>query len=75
MTKPLSRLLAAALVFAPASAWAHGDHEGAHGAVHLLTSFGHYGLMLLGAAGAALFGRRLLRLTARRREEDRNDPG
>jgi hypothetical protein len=73
MNKKTAGMIAATLLLSSAPAMAHGLHEGLHGLVHELTSPGHFGLVLLGAAGTALFGRRIKGLFARRSVRQRND--
>ena len=63
--KPRSCLIAAAPALLPATAWAHGDHEGAHGLVHVLSSPAHLGILLLAGLGAVLLGRRLMPMLRR----------
>jgi len=73
MNKLPATVLAGVVLAAPTSAWAHGDHEGLHGFVHVLASSGHYGLILLGLAGTALFGRKVVHRLAVRRADARKD--
>ncbi len=57
--KSLARLFAAAVILLPTSAWAHGDHGGAHGIVHVLTNPVHVGALLLAGATLWLAARQL----------------
>jgi len=65
MTRTYLRIAAAGLAAAPATAWAHGDHHGLHGIVHVLSEPAHLGLVI--AAGiVAVAIRRALQLKTRR---------
>lgn len=66
--QPLPRLIAAAAALYPATAWAHGDHDGLHGLVHMLTEPLHLGALLLAGLGALLVGPRVKAMLRRRRE-------
>ncbi len=70
MKQHLLRLLALCLALAPATAWAHGDHHGLHGVIHVLTEPVHLGMALfvLILAGTAFRWRR--RRTVRHEEDD-----
>jgi hypothetical protein len=43
----IAPLVALGLGLVPATAWAHGDHSGLRGAVHVMTSADHLGLALM----------------------------
>jgi hypothetical protein len=73
MIKRTAGMIAATLLISSAPAMAHGLHEGLHGLVHELTSAGHFGIVLLAAAGTALFGRRIRGSFVRRSVRHRND--
>jgi hypothetical protein len=53
------RLAATALALFPVTAWAHGDHTGVHGFLHILTSPAHFGGVLVAGVAAGLVARRL----------------
>jgi len=68
MNQPLPRLLAVGAALYPATAWAHGDHDGLHGFVHMITEPLHLGALLLTGLGALVLGPRI-KATLRKRSE------
>jgi hypothetical protein len=61
----------AALAVLPSAAFAHGDHHGPAGLLHLLGNPDHLGLLLLAGAAASLLSRRsfvMLRRSMKERE-------
>ncbi len=72
MKQQLLRLLALCLAFVPATAWAHEDHHGLQGMVHVLTNPVHLGLALFGLILAG-FGWRWFSRNPHR--GDRDDAG
>jgi hypothetical protein len=69
MTHDYLRWAAAGLAFVPATAWAHGDHHGLRGVVHIMTEPAHLGLLLAGGIVAAALALGARRLVARHQVE------
>lgn len=68
----LRSTLIPAMVMAPVPAWAHGDHDGVRGAVHVMTSADHLGLALIALLLTGL-GVRWVRGSLAGRGRDRAD--